>query len=162
MKKKVVVGLLLALSAMLAITITASAAPGEAKSKKAGPFQGTFNGTVYGDNGTSAPLSLVMTHQGNQVEGTVFLGKGLYVNGGMCGSGYIPAAAQTAAGQTSSNDPGHLAAQSYFKISGIGVKLLLDGDVSADGEQIETKAKIDLPWICGTDPVISGTLYKAQ
>ena len=43
----------------------------------------------------------------------------------------------------------------------LNVKIKLDGDVSADGDEISAKAKVDLPWLCGRDPVLSGTLYKA-
>lgn len=159
--KKVVIGLILALSALLAITLSASAAPQYSKSANTGPFEGTFKGIVYGDKGTSAPLSLVLNHRGNQVEGNVFLGEGLYVDGGMCGAGYVPAGSQFAAGKTSAKNPRHLAAQSNFKVSGINVKLDLDGQITPSGDELETRAKIDLPWLCGRDPVISGTLFKS-
>jgi hypothetical protein len=42
------------------------------------------------------------------------------------------------------------------------VTIELDGNVSANGNVIEAEAKIDVPWICGPDPVLNGTLYKAQ
>lgn len=161
MTKKVVIGFILALSAMLAVTLSASAAPQHTKSADTGPFSGTFKGRVYGDKGTSAPLSLVLKHQGNQVEGNVFLGEGLYVDGGMCGAGYVPAGSQFASGETSAKNPRHLAAQSNFKVSGINVKLGLNGKITPSGDELETQAKIDLPWLCGRDPVISGTLFKA-
>jgi len=159
--KKVVFGLLIALSTLFAVTISASAAPPEAKAKNPGPFDGSFNGMVHADKNTKAPLSLVLTHKGNQVEGNLFLGEGLYVDGGMCGSGYIPASTQFAAGKTSAKNPRQLSATSTFKVNGVNVKVILDSEVSANGKQIDAKAKIDLPWFCGGDPVLDGTLYQA-
>lgn len=157
---KVVSGIILALSAMLAINLSASAAPQPTELTKTGPFEGTFKGKVYGDKGTNAPLSLVLKHRGNQVEGNVFLGEGLYLDGGMCGAGYVPAGSQFATGETSAKKPGNFSAQSDFNISGFDVKLDIDGHISDDGKGLDAKAKIDLPWLCGRDPVISGTLFK--
>ncbi len=159
--KKVALGLLLALGALFALTIGVSAAPEMVTSTKPGPFHGKFQGTVYGDKGTKAKLSLDLDHRGNKVEGKVFLGEGLFVDAGMCGSGYVPAGSQFAVGQTSTTNPQHLDAQSTFTVNGIKVNIDLDGDISSSGDQIKTKAKIDLPWICGRDPIISGTLNKA-
>jgi hypothetical protein len=161
MTKKVVIGLVLALGAMLAVTISVSAAPQPKKSTIIGPYEGRFQGKVNGDNGTSAPLTLELKHRGNRVEGNVLLGQGLYVDGGMCGAGYVPAGRQFASGETTAKDPRHLSAQTIFKVSGVNVKLGLDGQISAGGDELEAKAKIDLPWLCGRDPVISGTLFKA-
>ena len=159
--KKVLVSILVVVGAFFAITVGANAAPNEAAPKKAEPFEGTFHGRVKGDNGSSAPISLVLNQKGKKVEGTVFLGEGLYVDAGICGAATVPAVTQSAAGQTSAKNPRHLSAQSAFKVSGLNVKLKLDGDLSADGETLKAKAKIDLPWICGGDPIISGTLVQA-
>jgi hypothetical protein len=160
--KKVLIILALALSATLTFAASASAAPDVTKTTNSKPFDGTFNGKIYGDKGTSAPISLVLAHKGNQVEGNVFIGEGLYLDGGMCGAGYIPAASQFATGQSSAKNPRHLTANSNFKVSGVNVNLKLDGDLSADGEQLKAKATVDLPWFCGGDPVIIGTLNKSQ
>lgn len=159
--KKVMISLILAVGALFAVSLSASAAPDAAKSKKTGPFEGTFEGTVRGDNGTSADLSLDLTHRGDKVKGFVVIGEGLYVDAGMCGKGYVPAGTQFARGESSSKNPNQLSAESQFKVSGIKVKIKLDGEVTDDGDEMNAKAKIDLPWLCGHDPVISGTLYKA-
>jgi opacity protein-like surface antigen len=159
--KKVLIILALAMSATLAFAASASAAPDVPKTTNSKPFDGTFNGKIYGDKGTSAPISLVLTHKGSEVEGNVFIGEGLYIDGGMCGAGYIPAASQSATGQSSAKNPRHLSANSIFKVSGVNVKLNLNGDLSANGEQLKANATIDLPWFCGGDPVITGTLYKS-
>lgn len=160
MTKKVVIGVVLALGAILAMTISASAAPQPTKSTKTGPYEGTFKGRVYGDKGTSAPLTLVLNHRGNDVEGKAIIGEGLYLDGGMCGAGYVPASQQSAAVEASDKDPGRLSVQTMFEVSGINIKIDLNSQISAGGDELEAEAKIDLPWLCGHDPVISGTLFR--
>jgi hypothetical protein len=155
--KKALIGTLLALSAILVVTLSVSAAP-SVKKNKPGPFEGTFQGTVYGDNGSKAPITLNLRHRGEDVSGTVSLGSGLYIDGGFCGAGYVPASTQVASGKTLAKKPNELSAASKFKVSGVSVRLLLDGEISPDGEVIEAKAKVDLPWLCGGDPVITGAL----
>jgi hypothetical protein len=161
MTKKVIIGMVLAFGAILAFTLSASAASQATKSTKTGPYMGTFKGTVYGDKGTSAPLTLVLNHRGNDVEGKAILGDGLYLDGGMCGAGYVPSSQQSATVEASDKDPRHLSVQTTFEVSGINIKIDLNSQISADGDELEAEAKIDLPWLCGHDPVISGTLYKA-
>lgn len=160
--KKAVIGLLLTIGVIFAATATASASEAQSHSSKAGYFDGTFHGRVYGDKGTSAPISLQLTQDGRQVEGQVMLGSGLYVNGGMCGSGYIPGGAQYAVGSVSASNSRRLTADSTFVVSGFKVNIDLVGIASADGQELDAEAKIDLPWLCGRDPVLSGTLYRAQ
>ena len=159
--KKVMISLILAAGALFAVSLSAGAAPDAAKNKKSGPFEGNFVGKVIADNGTSTELSLDLTHRGDEVKGFVVIGEGLYIDAGFCGKGYVPAGTQFARGETSWKNPSHLSAESQFKVSGLKVKIKLDGDVSDDGDEINATAKIDLPWLCGGDPVISGTLYKA-
>jgi len=159
--KKVMISLVLAVGALFAVSLSAGAAPNTVKVKKAGPFEGTFVGEVKADNGKSTELSLDLTHRGDEVKGFVVIGEGLYIDAGFCGKGYVPSGTQFARGKTSSKNPSHLSAESQFKVNGLKVKIKLDGDVSDDGDEINATAKIDLPWLCGGDPVISGTLYKA-
>lgn len=157
--KKLLVGSFLAVTALLALTLTVTAAPNK-KNGKPGPFEGTFHGTAYGDKGSKAPISLKLRHRDDLVTGTVTLGDGLYVDGGFCGAGYIPASSQVATGRTSAKNPHQLNAASQFKVAGVKVKILLGGEISPDGEVIEAKAKVDLPWLCGGDPVITSTLVQ--
>ena len=157
--KNALIGTLLALGAILALTLSVSAAP-SIKKGKPGPFEGTFQGTVYGDNGSKAPITLDLRHRGEAVTGTVSLGSGLYVDGGFCGAGYVPASSQVASGKASAKNPNVLNATTKFKVAGVNVKLLLNGEVSPDGEEIETRARIDLPWFCGGDPILTGTLVE--
>ncbi len=158
MKKFLVIGLVAIIGLFAVIAVPgASAAPAEAG--QAGPYEGTFNGTVYAPNGSSAPMSLIMTHRGSNVDGTVFIGEGLTIDAGMCGSAAIPATSLYANGKTTVGNPKHLAAQSSFDVSGIKVTVDLDSLVS--GNKIDAKAKIDLPFICGGDKVLNSTLFRA-
>ena len=163
--KRAIIGLLLSVGALVALTATASAAgkddrPDYERPKAKNHFDGTFRGTIYGDKGSSAPIELQLTQNGRRVVGNVELGSGLYVNGGMCGAGYVPGGAQSAGGQVSASNPRRLYAESAFKVSGFKVTIDLVGVASADGEEVDAQAKIDLPWLCGRDPVLSGTLYR--
>jgi hypothetical protein len=160
--KKAVIAFMLSLGVVFAMTATASAAGKNERPKKTGYFNGTFEGTIYGDKGSSAPISLQLSQNGRQVDGYVELGSGLYVYGGMCGAGYVPGGAQSANGRVSTSNPRRLNAESAFKVSGLKVNIDLIGIASADGQEVDAQAKIDLPWLCGRDPVLSGTLYRTQ
>jgi len=135
----------------------ASAAP--AAAAVTGPYNGVFNGTVYAPNGSTAAMSLNMTHNGSAVDGTVFLGEGLSIDAGMCGSVAVPASTVYASGNSSASNPKALKASSSFDVSGIDVKVDLESYVS--GDNLEAEVKIDLPWICGGDPILTGQLHRA-
>jgi hypothetical protein len=160
--KKVLITVVLALAMLLAVTVTASAAPPQSSTHNTGPFAGTFHGHVYGSKDSRTQMSLDLNHTGDQVDGTVFLGSGLLVDAGWCGSGYVPSGAYYASGETSPGNPRNLAAETVVNIGGMNITIELDGNVSASGNVIKAEAKIDVPWMCGPDPVLTGTLYKAQ
>ncbi len=160
--RKMMIGIVTALTVLVAISATAFAAPEKAETTYVGPFEGTFTGVIRGDNGSSAPLTLKLVHRGDQVQGNLYLGSGLYVKGGICGSAYVPAAAQYASGKTAKNAPNRLVASTKIDVGRFDITVKLDGNVSADGEVITTKAKLDLPWFCGGDPVLNATLYKTN
>lgn len=158
MKKFFVIGLVAIIGLFAAIAVPgASAAPLE--SGKIGPYEGTFNGTVYAPDGSKAPMTLVMTHRDSLVDGSIFIGDGLNINAGFCGSTTIPASTVSASGNTVTGNPSRLIAKSTFNVSGIDVTVDLDSQVS--GDQLSAKAKIDLPFICGGDQALSGTLLRA-
>lgn len=158
MKKFLVLGLVAVIGLFAVIAVPgASAAPAAALS--AGPYEGTFNGTVYAPNGSSAPMSLILTHRGRTVDGTVFIGEGLSIDAGMCGSAAIPASSVYANGKTSASNPKVLSTSSSFNVSGIDVTVGLNSKIQ--GDTLNASAKIDLPWLCGGDPVLNGTLYRA-
>jgi hypothetical protein len=160
MKKKLlgVVSILILLSTA---ATTVLAAPKDLSNDK-NPFQATYKGIVHGDKGTQAFLTLALSQVDDQISGTVYLGSGLYINAGRCGGGYLPAAVQSAEGEVNKYKPNLIEASTAFKVSGFKVAIDLEGLLSSDGDVLETEAKIDLPWLCGRDPIINGTLYKQQ
>jgi len=159
MKKFLVIGLVAVIGLFAVMAVPgASAAPAAASNP--GPYEGTFNGTVYAPDRSSAPMSLILTHRGNVVDGTVFIGDGLNIDAGMCGSASIPATSVYANGNTSASNPKNLSARSSFDVSGVNVTVDLNSQVS--GDKLNATAKIDLPWLCGGDPVLNGTLYRAS
>ena len=127
-----------------------------------GPYEGTFHGTVYGDRGSRAPLTLELTHRGNRVAGVAYLGEGLYVDAGFCGRGTVPAASQRASGTTVPGNPNRLVAHSTIDVGSFDVNVHLESNVSADSDTLTAKATFDLPWLCGRDPVITGTLTRTD
>jgi hypothetical protein len=159
MKNLFVIGLVAIIGLFAVIAVPgANAAPVEAG--KVGPYEGTFNGTVYAPNGSKAPMTLVMTHRDSLVDGTVFIGDGLNIDAGFCGSTGIPSSTVSASGKTVIGNPNRLTAASTFDVSGIDVTVNLDSQVS--GDQLKANATIDLPFICGGDQVLTGTLLRAS
>ena len=127
-----------------------------------GPFEGVFSGSVRGDNGSQAPIELKLTHRNEDVEGSIILGEGLYVNGGRCGGANIPFTEQNVAVKTQPGNPHQLSTQLKVIVSKIQIGINLESLISEDGHTITSKASIDLPWICGRDPVLTGILYRNE
>ena len=127
-----------------------------------GPFEGVFSGSVRGDNNSQAPITLELTHRGDDVEGVVSLGEGLYVNAGMCGGASIPASEQSFTVKTQPGKPRELSTQLAFNVSNYKVGVNLESLISDDGKMITSQVSIDLPWICGRDPKLTGTLYRTE
>ena len=127
-----------------------------------GPYEGVFSGFVSSDTGSQAPITLELTHRGEDVEGVVSLGEGLYVNAGMCGGANIPSTEQEFAVKTDPGKPNQLSTQLSFDVSGYQIGVNLESLISEDGETITSQANIDLPWICGHDPVLTGSLLRAE
>lgn len=159
--KRLVIGTLFVLTILSLATASVFAAPREARTNSVGPYEGTFHGTVYGDHGSSAPMTLDLTHRGNQVKGYAHLGQGLRVNGRFCGANAVPSGALYASGWTQPDSPNRLNARSTFEVQGMDITVDLASNVSPDGNVLAAKARLDLPWFCGRDPVLTGTLYKS-
>lgn len=139
---------------------TVFAAPKGTQYSDSEPFEATFSGIIHGDKGTQAPLTLALTQVDDHISGTVYLDRGLYIAAGRCGGGYIPATVQSAEGEINRYKPNLIQTSTTFKVSGFRVSIELEGVLSSNGEVLATQAKIDLPWLCGRDPIIQGTLYK--
>jgi hypothetical protein len=153
------IGTLVAL-ALFASTATGALAAPARSTGKVGPYEGRFKGTVTSANGTSAPLSVTLTHKGNNVAGVATLGEGLEVQTSYCGAASVPSRTEQLSGQTSPGKPRHLEATSKFNIQGMPITVRFKSDVSADGKTVQGTTTIDVPWFCGADPVLNGTLKK--
>lgn len=166
--KKYLFGTILAAAILFSLTAGTAFAAGEPELSpppglsKAGPYEGVFFGTVYGDNNSRALMAMQLTHRDGVVEGKVYLGDGLYVNAGMCGNNEIPSMMQYANGMTNPNNPNELTVQTMVNVSGYDIGIDLNSTVSADGETLTAEALIDLPWICGSDPSFSGQLDRLR
>ena len=125
-----------------------------------GPYEGTFEGIAYGDRGSYASIALDLDHRGDWVEGSLVLDEGLYVDGGFCGTAYLPATEQVVEGWTDLKKPGHLEASPTIEVGGFDLTIDFESDVLDDGESIVAEAKVDLPWFCGRDPVLTATLHR--
>jgi hypothetical protein len=147
----------------IAITLTggrAQAATPPVNSGPVGPYEGTFTGYAYGNRGSRAPITLELTHRGDTVSGVVELGQGLFIDGGICGGAYVPTSQQPVTGNTVTSDPTRLEAKTGFKINNLQISVDFSSQVSPDGKTVMATAKIDLPWLCGRDPTITGTVSR--
>jgi hypothetical protein len=158
--KKLVSAIIVFVAAALVLPGTASAAGISPASQKPGPFEGKFTGTVYGDRKSQAAITLELTQRGEDIQGSVVLGEGLYVDGGMCYAGELPATQQSLATKIKSEDPRHLVTQLLFKVSSYTIAVDLESELSADGQELTAVTSIDLPWFCGSDPVLKGELVR--
>lgn len=157
-----VLGVLVLVLGLSVGSVMAAESPAPPSATAAGPFEGVFYGTVFGDNNSQAPLALQMTHRNGVVNGRLYLGEGLYVNAGVCGKTQIPPMVQSASGRTLAENPSKLVVNTSINMSGFDIGVDLTGTVSADGSTLNAATSIDLPWICGRDPSFSGTLYRIQ
>lgn len=135
---------------------TAAAATPEKPAPK--PFTGTFEGIIYGSNNSSTAIILELEQEKNHVIGTAFIDEGLYINAGNCGGAYVPATTETAVGNVSTKNPNLLSAETNLNVSGINVTIDFIGEL--DEDVLDLEAKIDLPWLCGKDPLLHGTVEK--
>jgi hypothetical protein len=160
--KKLMISIFAAVAILPLTALAAFAAPEEAPMALVGPYEGTFHGTVYGDSGSRAPLTLDLTHRDDIVSGNMYIGSGLYVKGGVCGGANVPAASQYASGKTVRNNPQRLVASSKVDVGRFDINVKLQSEVSANGDTINATAKLDLPWLCGRDPVLNATLHRVN
>jgi hypothetical protein len=155
--KRIIIAAAAVLVLLIPVISSAHAAPVKFQPKLAEPFEGTFSGVIYGDRDSQAPLKLEIRQDRNEVLGTLDLGSGLFINAGRCGGGYIPSTIQFAEGEV---DGRRIEASTAIKVAGFKVKIELEGLLSNDGETLAAEAKVDLPWLCGRDPVIDASLVK--
>lgn len=142
------------------LTATFAMTAAAAGSSKTASFDGTFSGIVNGDKRSKTTLTLNLDQSGREVDGTVTLGSGLRVNaGGFCGVVAVPATSFETSTTLASRTSRHLMSAAKVDVgNGIVVTIEVDGELSADNETLDITATIDTPFLCGRDPVITGTL----
>ncbi len=124
------------------------------------PFNGSFAGTLSTANGSSAPVSLALAQTGTTVSGDISIGDGLTIDGGNCGAQAIPAGGRAVTGQTDPSNPNHIEVTAGYDVQGIAITAKLTADLSTDGNAITGRIDLDLPFFCGSDPVITGALTR--
>ncbi len=123
-------------------------------------FNGTFSGTLNGDRGSSAIGTLTLTQTGDAVSGDLVIGPGLVLDAGTCGAQSIPQLTQTAGGTIDPAAPNRLRTTSSIPLGGFTIGVVLTAELSADGQTLAARADLDLPFLCGRDPSVSGTLNR--
>ena len=135
------------------------AGPGSDSPAAAG-FNGTFSGTLFGDDGSSAPATLELVQTGGNVTGRLLIGNGLVIDGGNCGAQAVPGGAQTAAGPVDPANPNHLESNSTINAGGFTINVRLTADLNPDGQSLNARADLSLPFLCGRSPAIAGTFAR--
>jgi hypothetical protein len=158
--KKTNSAILIALAILVISLTTAFAAPVPVGQQEEGPYNGIFFGWIYGDRDSKAPIALKLHHIGQEVTGRLYLGEGLYIDGGRCGSAAVPPTSVVASGTTDPMDPNALSATSTVDIGGFSVNIGLESML--EDETIQATAQADLPWICGTDPQVFAELNRVN
>jgi hypothetical protein len=125
-----------------------------------GPFMGTFTGAMTGSEGSRADVNLVLVQNGDTVSGTMQIDQGLVIDGGNCGRQAVPAGTQSASGRTDPANPNHLEAVAVVDVQGMAITIRLSADLSVDGQSLTSQATIDLPFLCGPDPVLNGSFTR--
>ena len=125
-----------------------------------GGYTGTFAGTLTSDDGSTAPVSLNLTQSGTTVSGDITIGDGLTIDGGNCGAQAIPAGSRSVSGQVSPSNPNHIEVSAGYEVQGLTITGNLRGDLAADGNSLSGQIDLSLPFLCGRNPVISGSLAR--
>ncbi len=125
-----------------------------------GGFNGTFSGTLSGDNGSTAPATITLVSDGAAVTGQLDIGPGLALDAGNCGLQSVPAGSQTAAGTLDPAAPNHLETSGNIAVSGFTITVRLAADLAADGQTMTARADLALPLLCGRNAAISGTFAR--
>jgi hypothetical protein len=128
------------------------------------PFEGTFEGSILGDAGSQAPLTLILTQEGNQVIGTATLGDGLSINvgGGLCGGVQtVPTSVLDVNTQINPTLPRHIESVSELEVSGFSIGVEVLADLSEDDETLTVQIALKPPFFC-LQPRLMATLERTQ
>ena len=154
--KKWFLGIILAIG-FISLGMAAPTYAAGIKTAVSSPFNGTFTGIAYADYKTSAPLSIAVTQEGDDVTALINIEDGLKVNaGGFCGTIAIPASSLSASGIDTDDSADTLSTRIPFDIGGASVTAIINGEI--DGDQMDVSIKVKTPFICGKSPVITGEL----
>lgn len=123
-------------------------------------FNGAFAGTLISNDGSTAPVALDLTQTGTTVAGNITIGEGLNIDGGNCGLQAIPAGSRSISGQTDAANPNHIEVTVGYNVQGFDITADLVADLSGDGNTLNSQVQINLPFLCGGSPVITGTLDR--
>ena len=123
-------------------------------------YTGSFAGTLISDDGSTAPVSLNLTQSGTTVTGDITIGDGLTIDGGNCGAQAIPAGSRSVSGQVDPSNPNHIEVSAGYEVQGFTITANLRGDLAADGNSLTGQIDLSLPFLCGRNPVISGSLAR--
>ena len=126
----------------------------------AAAFNGRFAGTLTSDDGSTAPVSLDLTQTGSTVAGDIAIGDGLTIDGGNCGAQAIPAGARSVSGQTDPSNPNHIEVAAGYEVQGFTITAELIADLAPDGNSLNGQINLSLPFLCGRNPVITGSLAR--
>ncbi len=137
-----------------------AATPAPIGGGSAGSFNGAFAGTLTSDNGSTAPVSLNLTQTGTTIAGDITIGDGLTIDGGNCGAQAIPAGSRSVSGQTDPSNPNHIEVSAGYEVQGFTITAELIADLSPDGNSLNGQIGLSLPFLCGRNPTITGSLAR--
>jgi hypothetical protein len=126
----------------------------------AAAFNGRFAGTLTSDDGSTAPVSLDLTQTGSTVAGDIAIGDGLTIDGGNCGAQAIPAGGRSVSGQVDPSNPNHIEVSAGYEVQGFNITAELIADLAPDGNSLNGQINLSLPFLCGRNPVIAGSLAR--
>jgi hypothetical protein len=113
------------------------------------PFQGTFGGTIIGDQNSRASITLNLTQHGAKVTGTAIVGEGLSVYSGFLPHGVttLPSECLNVIGITDNENNHHLETTLTTSKSGITVGVAV-ADLPVDCKTMSVHIKLDIPLLC--------------
>jgi len=122
------------------------------------PFNGTFSGTAYGHYDTTAPLTLTVAQEGDDVTAHINIENGLKLHaGGFCGTIAIPASSLSVSGTDTDDSADTISARVPFDVGGgSSITAIIDGEIN--GDQMDVTIEVKTPFICGNDPIVTGEL----
>ena len=126
----------------------------------AAAFNGAFAGTLTSDDGSTAPVNLNLTQTGSTVAGDISIGEGLTIDGGNCGAQAIPAGSRSVSGQVDPSNPNHIEVSAGYEVQGFTITAELIADLAPDGNSLTGQIDLSLPFLCGRNPVITGSLAR--